>query len=145
MAGEGRPKALLLLTDEEPDTLGRWARTPTSARRWRRGAAIVLSCAQGLSNQPLAVTEWVRQVTVGKWRACFERRIDGLHDESRPGGPRAISDDEVERVITKTLRGDAAVRDALVDALDGQKATGMSQSVVTMIWRVFRAQAAPAR
>ncbi len=42
--------------------------------------------------------------TVSKWRVRFaERGIDGLHDEPRPGKPRLISDEAVERVIVKTL------------------------------------------
>jgi hypothetical protein len=42
--------------------------------------------------------------TVGKWRGRFAGRgFDGLHDEPRPGKPRPIRDDAVERVIVKTL------------------------------------------
>jgi transposase len=41
---------------------------------------------------------------VGKWRRRFaERGLDGLHDELRPGKPRAITDEDVERVIVKSL------------------------------------------
>ena len=57
---------------------------------------------------------------MGKWRGRFARRgLDGLHDEPRPGKPRSISDEDVERVIVKTLEEQPAGRDALVDALDG--------------------------
>ena len=31
------------------------------------------------------------------------RGLDGLHDEPRPGKPRTISDEDIERVIVKTL------------------------------------------
>ena len=58
--------------------------------------------------------------TVGKWRGRFaERGLDGLHDEPRPGKPRSISDEDVERVIVKTLEEQPRERDALVDAVDG--------------------------
>ncbi len=37
-------------------------------------------------------------------RSRFARlRLDGLHDEPRPGKPRSITDQDVERVIVKTL------------------------------------------
>jgi len=137
MAGKGRPKALLLLTGEERETLERWARRPTSAQALAQRCRIVLACAEGLTNQQVAAAENVNQVTVGKWRARFcERRLDGLHDEPRPGGPRTITDADVERVIAKTL--EEAPRDATHWSTRSMaRATGMSQSAVSRIWRAF--------
>jgi hypothetical protein len=38
--------------------------------------------------------------TVRKWHRCFvAKRVDGLHDEHRPGAPRTITDDRIEGVI----------------------------------------------
>ena len=43
-------------------------------------------------------------MTVGKWRTRFAaKRLDGLLDEPRPGQPRKITDEVVERVIVTTL------------------------------------------
>src|SRR5665647_347249 len=104
MATRGRPKAELVLTGEERETLERWARRPTSAQALAQRCRIVLACAAGRTNQQVAAAEGVHQVTVGKWRARFvSRRLDGLHDEPRPGAPRTISDVDVERVIVRTL------------------------------------------
>jgi len=137
MATRGRPKAELVLTGEERATLERWARRPTSAQALALRCRIVLACAEGLSNQEVAAAQGVNQVTVGKWRARFvARRLDGLHDEPRPGAPRTISDADVERVIVKTL--EEAPRDAVhwsTRSLAAQ--TGMSQSAVSRIWRAF--------
>jgi transposase len=137
MATRGRPKAELVLTGEERETLERWARRPTSAQALALRCRIVLACAQGLSNQEVAAAQGVNQVTVGKWRARFAaRRLDGLHDEPRPGAPRTISDADVERVLARTL--EEAPRDAThwsTRSLAAQ--TGMSQSAVSRIWRAF--------
>ena len=78
--------------------------------------------------------------TVGKWRARFiERRLDGLLDEPRPGGPRSITDTDVERVVTLTLETTPA--DATHWSTRSMAArTGLSQSAISRIWRAFALQ-----
>jgi transposase len=66
-------------------------------------------------------------------------RLDGLVDEPRPGAPRQISDAHVERVITMTL--ESTPRDATHwSTRTMAKATGMSQSAVSRMWRAFALQ-----
>jgi len=79
----------------------------------------------------------VHKTTVGKWRSRFaELRLDGLHDEPRVGGPRTITDDDVERVIVKTL--EETPSDATHwSSYSMAAATGMSQSSISRIWRAF--------
>jgi len=96
----GRPKAPLVLTDEERATLtalGNRSRTrPHLALR----ARLVLLCADGLASTVVARKLRVRDQTVSKWRGRFVRdRLEGLYDEPRPGAPRTITDDAVERVV----------------------------------------------
>ena len=137
MATKGRPKALLVLTDEERQTLERWARRPKSAQALALRCRIVLACARGATNREVAAEVGVHLATVGKWRARFvARRLDGLSDDPRPGAPRSVTDDDVERVIVKTLE------ETPVDATHWStrsmaKATGMSQSAISRIWRAF--------
>ena len=63
-------------------------------------------------------------------------RLDGLADEPRPGAPRTVTDADVERVVTRTL--ETKPKNATHWSTRGMaKATGMSQSAVSRIWRAF--------
>jgi len=136
----GRPKAELVLTDEERETLGRWARRPKSSQQLALRARIILACGQGLNNTEVTRELGVTMPTVGKWRQRFvERRLDGLLDEPRPGAPRKITDAAVERVITKTLESkpkNATQWSTRSMAL----ATGLNQTAISRIWRAFALQ-----
>ena len=137
MARAGRPTAEVELTDDERETLERWARRPKSAQSLALRCRIVLECATGATNGEVAEVLGVHPATVSKWRRRFAaNRLDGLHDEPRPGVPRSITDDDVETIIVKTLE------ETPIDATHWStrsmaKATGMSQSAVSRIWRAF--------
>jgi transposase len=127
----------LVLSDDERDTLERWARRPKSAQALALRCRIVIACATGASNSEVARQLGIGRGMVTKWRSRFVLdRLDGLHDEPRPGAPRTIGDDDVEALIVKTLE------ETPVDATHWStrsmaKATGMSQSAVSRIWRAF--------
>ena len=137
MATKGRPKAPLALSDEERETLERWARRPKSAQALALRCRIVLACADGATNNDVAGLVGVHPATVGKWRARFvSRRLDGLSDEPRPGAPRTITDDDVETVIVKTL--EETPTDATYWSTRSMaKEVGMSQTAISRIWRAF--------
>jgi len=137
MARTGRPKAELVLTDEEREQLVRWSRRAKSAQSLAVRSKIVLSCAQGLDNIEVAAKLGVVPATVSKWRRRFvERRLDGLLDEPRPGGPRSISDEAVEAVIVATL--ERTPKDATHWSRASMAAeTGLSRSTIGRIWRAF--------
>jgi transposase len=100
-------------------------------------ARIVLHAADGLTNQAVAAKLDVNQATVVKWRRRYvERGVDGLIDEPRPGAPRTISDEAVERVVVRTL--EQTPTDATHwSTRDLAKQVGMSPSSVGRIWRAF--------
>jgi transposase len=128
---------LVALSDDERETLERWGRRPNSAQALALRCRIVLACAQGKSNTAVAAEMDVDRATVAKWRTRFVAdRLEGLHDEPRPGAPRTIGDDDVERVIVKTL--EETPTDATHWSTRSMAAaTGMSQSAVSRIWRAF--------
>ena len=136
----GRPVSPVILTDEERITLERWTRRPKTAQALAMRARIVLASADGLSIKAVAGQVNTTRVTVGKWRSRFlAQRLDGLLDEPRPGAPRAITDEDVERVVTMTL--ESAPRDATHWSTRSMAAAaGLSQSAVSRIWRAFALQ-----
>jgi transposase len=71
------------------------------SRRLAERAAIVLACAEDVSNAAVARRLSVSVATVGKWRSQFaERRLAGLQDEPRAGRPKA------DLVVTEAERGE---------------------------------------
>jgi transposase len=137
VARTGRPKAELVLTDDERETLTRWARRRMSSQALALRCRIVLESATGASNKDVAARLGVEAHTVGRWRARFVRdRLEGLTDEPRPGGPRKITDDQVEEVVVKTL--EATPKDATHWSTRSMaKEVGLSQSAIARIWRTF--------
>jgi transposase len=136
----GRPKAELVLTDQETTELESLARRSRTAPQVARRARIVLACASGLDNKKVAQKTRVTPQTVGKWRARFvERRIDGLLDEPRPGAPRRIGDETIESVIVRTL--ESTPRGATHwSTREMAQAIGLSHMTVSRIWKAFGLQ-----
>jgi transposase len=130
-------RAEVVLSDEEREVFERWARRPTSSQALAFRCRIVLAAADGRSSVEIAAELGCNTSTVGKWRGRFARRgFDGLHDEPRPGKPRSISDEDVERVIVKTLE-QRQVGATHWSTRSMAAAAGMSQSAVSRIWRAF--------
>jgi transposase len=136
----GRPLAPLTISDHVRSELRGWARRPKTAQAMALRARIILLCADDWSNQDVADELGVNRVTVGKWRRRFiEMGLDGLVDTPRPGTPRKITDEDVERVIAKTLE-ETPKNATHWSTRSMAEATGFSQSSISRIWRAFSLQ-----
>src|SRR4051812_50056649 len=92
MARTGRPKAPLILDEQEREQLERWTRRAKSTQSLALRSRIVLACADGADNKSVAADLRCSSATVGKWRGrVVEHPLDGTVDEGRPRRERAIT------------------------------------------------------
>src|SRR5215468_6599119 len=102
--GNQHTAATIVLTADERSTLESYVRRKKTAQALAYRARIVLRCADGGHDGIVAEELGVARSSVGRWRRRFLKlRLQGLHDEPRPGTPRTIKDTQVERVVIETL------------------------------------------
>jgi len=128
------------ITPEQREELQRWLRRPKTSQALAQRARIVLACLDETSDIAIAAELGTTRETVGKWRRRFVLRgCEGLLDEARPGAPRQVRDEDVERVLTLTL--ESIPQDATHWSTRSMARTcGLSQSAVSRIWRAFALQ-----
>src|SRR4051794_25924311 len=132
--------AVVELTDEERARLEAWSRRRKTAQALALRSRIVLAAAEGAANYEIAEHLGVSRPTVTKWRNRFaQRRLAGLLDEPRPGRPRTVSDEQVERIVTTTL--ESAPKEATHWSTRSLAAhLGVSQDAVWRTWQAFSLQ-----
>ena len=130
-----RAAAAIDLSEEQERTLLAVLRAPSASQQQALRARIVLRAAQGATNTQIAAEAGVSLPTVGLWRRNFAQRgLDGLADAPRSGRPREIDDDEVQRVLAKTLEPPPdGTTHWSVRRLAA--ATGISPTTVHRIWK----------
>src|SRR5437763_2086690 len=136
----GRPKQPLILSTEERERLESMAHRARSQPLLARRARVVLACAEGLDNQVAAKKLRCSKGMVGKWRARFlKNRLEGLYDEPRPGAPRKIGDDQIEKIVMQTLESTPRGQ-AHWSTRELAGASGLSRMTISRIWRAFGLQ-----
>ena len=137
---KGRPTPSLELTDDKREALQRFVRRRKTAQQLALRSRIVLRCADGLTNSAVAEELRVSKQTVGKWRSRFSRQgLDGLLDAPRPGAPRTVSDERVERVVTLTLES-TPKGSTHWSTREMARHVGLSRSTINRVWRAFGLQ-----
>ncbi|WP_422653673.1 IS630 family transposase, partial [Geminicoccus sp.] len=133
------PKALALeLTSAERVALANLIRRRKVGQALAQRARVVLACAEPeATNLGVARALGVSRPTVALWRQRFAlHRLEGLVDAPRPGAPRQIDDQAVERLIALTLEEMPANATHWSTRSMARRA-GMSQTAVSRIWRAF--------
>ena len=137
----GRPKADLVLSNEERSQLVSFARSRSLPAALSSRARIVLSSADGEANLSIAQRLKLTNATVGKWRKRFvERRIAGLYDDVRPGKPRTIDDERVAQLIKTTLHTKPAEGSTHWSVRTVAAETGISKTSVQRYFQLFGLQ-----
>ena len=136
----GRPKAELVLSEQERVQLSSLARSRALPHAIVSRAKVVLWSAEGASNTEIAERLQWTNGTVGKWRRRFlQRRVPGLYDELRSGRPRSIEDEQVAALLKRTLtrKPKAGTHWTIREAA---QASGISKSTVHRLFQAFAVQ-----
>ena len=136
----GRPIPVLMLSAVEREQLTTMAGSRSLPHALVRRAKIILMAAAGLNNTTIASKLALCGATVGQWRKRFlEHRIAGLYDELKPGAPRSISDEEIARLIRKTLKTKPR-NGTHWSCRSLAKEVAVSKSTVQRVWQAFGIQ-----
>src|SRR2546423_6280486 len=128
----------VVLTGEERQVLEGWARRRKTAQALALRSRIILGCAGGCSVSDVAAELGISRTTAGKWRSRFlASRLAGLSDEPRPGRPRTITDEHVEKVIAATLEQEPPDGGTHWSTRSMARSAGLNQTAVSRIWRAF--------
>jgi transposase len=140
MAQRGRPRAPLVLSDDEREVLEGFARSRKGSHQLAYRARIILLAAKGVADTEIARRVGRSRETVGSWRRRFlKRRLDGLYDEPRPGAPRTILDRQVEQVVRLTLEETPAKATHWSVRLMAER-VGLPPTTIHRIWSAFGLQ-----
>jgi len=136
----GRPVQPINLSQDVKTQLQSMARSRSLPHGLVRRAKIILMITDGLNNKTIAQKIDLSAAVVGMWRKRFiQQGLMGLYDEQKPGGPRSISDEQVARLIRKTLnkkpRGGTHWTCRSV-----AEETPLSKSTVHRVWKAFGIQ-----
>jgi putative transposase len=137
MAKRGRVAPAVCLTAEERSQLESYVRSRSIPTGLNARFRIILLAADGLGNKEISEKVTLSRASVGKWRKrYYEKGLEGLHDEFRPGRPRSVLDEKVSELIHKTLntKPEGATHWSTRTMADE---TGLSHMTISRVWRSF--------
>jgi len=129
-----RPIARIELNSNQKQSLQDLARRPTTAQRAAQRARIILSCAQGLSQETIALQQGVRRRIVSKWCKRFRKHgLDGLQDAKGRGRKTSLPEEQQAKVLTLATQPPSGYTRWSVRRM--AKATGLSVGSVHALWQ----------
>lgn len=136
----GRPTQSIDLSKETKEHLVSITRSLSLPHGLVRRAKIILMSAEGFTNKTIAEKLDLSPHVIGKWRKRFlNQGLMGLYDETRPGGPRSISDEQIAQLIRKTLLKKPP-KDTHWTCRSIAQETHLSKSTVQRVWKAFALQ-----
>lgn len=131
-----KPKQISL-SKEQTQELERLKARGTKKHSVGFRAQIVLLSSDGIPGLTIAKRLKTTNQTVCIWRKRFlDGGVEALYDEPKPGAPRRITDDKIEKVIVKTLQGKPEGATHWSTRMMANN-SGLSQSTIGRIWRTF--------
>ena len=138
----GPRTAAVVLTADERAALQRLVRRRGAGQTAVMRARLVLAAdaEPETTNRAIAVRLGISRQSVITWRQRFlAHRLEGLVDAPRSGAPRQVGDEAVEALIVRTLETQPeGATHWWTRAMARQ--VGMSQTMVSRIWRAFGLQ-----
>ena len=136
----GRPIPPVIIDAQMREQLTTMTRSRSLSQALAQRAKIILLAADGLNNSIISSQLGLSRPTVGKWRRRFlSQGLVGLYEESRPGAPRAISDDQVAALLRRTLKSKPKTGTQWTCRSLAAE-TGVSFATVHRLWRAFGLQ-----
>ena len=108
----GRPKQSLELTVQERRDLTAVATSRSLPHGVVRRAQMILWTEDGMPVTEVARRMRLTPPAVGNWRRRFrELRLEGLHDQLKPGRPRSIDEERIDelRQLVNVVRGELSL------------------------------------
>jgi len=136
----GRPKQSLELTVQERRDLRAVAASRSLPHGLVRRAQMILWTEDGMPVTEAARRLRVSPPAVGNWRRRFrELRLEGLHDQLKPGRPRSVDEERIAELLNTVLqRRPKAATHWSVRSLAAE--TGVSKSSVQRYLALFGVQ-----
>jgi len=127
---------LIQLTEEEQQTLAKYARGLSTPARLVLRAKIVLAAAEGMLNKDIATKLSCKRETVGIWRNRFAKeRLAGIEKDAPRSGHKPVARMQHEAEIIRKTTQETPANATHWSTRTMAKAVGTSRATVNRVWR----------